>query len=72
MLQLSQWPGQDDSPDGPLLLTTALWNVSTQFESKVLHGLTPEELREIGPRLAAEGYRPGLDLGRQRGRSAPG
>jgi len=57
-MQWSQWPGQDDSSDGPLLLMTALWNVSTQFESKVLHGLTPEELREIGPRLAAEGYRP--------------
>ncbi len=57
-VEWSQWPGQDDSSDGPLLLTTALWNVSTQFESKVLHGLTPEELREIGPRLAAEGFRP--------------
>ena len=30
--------GQDDNSDGPLLVTTALWNVSTQFESKVLHG----------------------------------
>ena len=56
--QLSLWPGQDDASDGPQLLTTALWNVSTQFESKVLHGLTPEELREIAPRLAAEGFRP--------------
>src|SRR5262249_4797601 len=38
--QFSQWRGQNDGTDGPLLLTTALWNVSTQFESKVLHGLT--------------------------------
>lgn len=56
-VQLSQWNGQGDETDGPLLLTTALWNVSTQFESKVLHGLTPEELREIAPQLAAEGFR---------------
>ena len=46
------------APSGSILLTTALWNVSTQFESKVLHGLTPEEQREIGPRLAADGFRP--------------
>jgi serine/threonine protein kinase len=56
--QWSQWRRQGDGSDGPLLLTSALWNVSTQFESKAPHGLTPEELREMGPRLAAEGYRP--------------
>src|SRR5207249_4306879 len=57
-MHLSRWQGQGDGTDGSLLLTTALWNVSTQFESKVLHGLTPEELRKQGSQLAAEGFRP--------------
>jgi formylglycine-generating enzyme required for sulfatase activity len=56
--QLVRWRGQNEGLDDPLLLTTALWNISTTYESKVLHALTPEELREAAPRLAAEGYRP--------------
>ena len=56
--QLARWPGGEDGSDGASLVTTSLWNVSTQFESKVLHALTPDELREAAPALAAEGYRP--------------
>ncbi len=56
--QLARWPGGDDGSDVLDIVTTALWNVSTQFESKVLHALTPDELREAAPALAAEGYRP--------------
>ncbi len=56
--QFIQQRGPDGDAGGPRLLTTALWNVSTQFESKVLHALTPEELRKLAPQLAAEGFRP--------------
>ncbi len=47
-----------DGRRGPVLLTTALWNVSTQFESKALHGLSIMEQRLLGLQLAAEGFRP--------------
>ena len=42
----------------PVLLTTALWNVSTRYESRVLHGRPIMEHRVLGPQLAAEGFRP--------------
>jgi formylglycine-generating enzyme required for sulfatase activity len=56
--QLSQWEGQEDGIGLPLLLTTALWNVSTQFESKTLHGLLPAEQVAQWRRLIADGFRP--------------
>jgi len=56
--QLVRWPGGEEDSDVSALVTTALWNVSTQFESKVLHAVTPDELRAAAPCLAAEGYRP--------------
>jgi hypothetical protein len=56
--QLSQWVGRGEGADGPLLLTTALWNVSTQLESKALHGLSPAEQLAQGRQLIAEGFRP--------------
>jgi formylglycine-generating enzyme required for sulfatase activity len=41
-----------------VLLTTALWNVSTQFESRALDGVSITEQRLLGPQLAADGFRP--------------
>ena len=49
---------EEDGKTDPILLTTALWNVSTQFESKVLHGLSITEQRLLWPQLAADGFRP--------------
>lgn len=40
------------------LLTTALWNVHTQYESRMLHGLSVMEQRLSWPSLIADGYRP--------------
>ncbi len=57
-VQLSQWVGRDADTDGPLPLTTALWNVSTQFESTTIHGLSPTQQSAQALRLAASGYRP--------------
>ncbi len=57
-VQLSGWLVQEDGVDRPLLLATALWNVSTESESKVLHGLSPAEQRSRGSQLAADGFRP--------------
>jgi serine/threonine protein kinase len=57
-VQLSQCQGHDDAASSPGLWTTALWNVSTQFESKTLHGLSPADQLAEALRLAAEGFRP--------------
>jgi serine/threonine protein kinase len=43
-----------------VLLTTAVWNVSTLLESKTLHGLSVVEQRFLGPHLAADNYRPAV------------
>src|SRR5262249_49776951 len=48
----------EDGRRNAILLTTALWNVSTQFESKALHALSIMEQRLLGPQLAADGSRP--------------
>jgi hypothetical protein len=56
--QLSRCEGQDDGAGDSLLLVTALWNVSTQFESKALHGLSPEAHLAQARRLIADGFRP--------------
>ena len=40
------------------MLMTALWNVSTQFEAKLLHGLPPTEQRTQSLQLIATGFRP--------------
>jgi hypothetical protein len=57
-VRLSQCQGPDDETDSPGLWTTALWNVSTQFESKALHGLSPAEQLVQALRFTAEGFRP--------------
>jgi hypothetical protein len=57
-MHLSQWPEQEDGTNGSCLVTTAVWNVSTQFESKVLHGMSPEKLHRLSSHLVAEGFRP--------------
>ncbi|WP_435011955.1 protein kinase domain-containing protein (plasmid) [Tundrisphaera lichenicola] len=42
----------------PALLTTALWNVNTRFESRVIHGPSIVEHRFLGTQLATDGFRP--------------
>lgn len=64
--RLAWWPGRDDGQDSPLLLTTALWNISMEYESKVLHALTPEELR-VRPPVDRGGLSARVDLGSRRG-----
>jgi formylglycine-generating enzyme required for sulfatase activity len=49
---------QDDSETGSFLSTTVLWNVSTHFESKLLHSLSPVEQLRHGLQLTADGFRP--------------
>jgi serine/threonine protein kinase/formylglycine-generating enzyme required for sulfatase activity len=49
---------EDEGRHSPVLVTTALWNVSTRFESRVLHGLSLTEQRLRGAQLAADGFRP--------------
>ncbi|HKI20300.1 MAG TPA: hypothetical protein VKA15_20590, partial [Isosphaeraceae bacterium] len=44
---------EEDGKCESTLLTTALWNVSTRFESKVVHGQSIVEQRLLGPQLAA-------------------
>jgi hypothetical protein len=56
--QLSRWEAQAGEAGGAVHLMTALWNVSTQFESKALPGLSPAEQLGEWRRLIAEGYRP--------------
>ncbi len=57
-VQLSSIALMQDGENDSIPLTTALWNVSTQFESKVLHGLSIREQRLVGSRLTAAGFRP--------------
>jgi serine/threonine protein kinase/formylglycine-generating enzyme required for sulfatase activity len=56
--QLSWSEEKQDGKRVSSMLTTALWNVSTKFESKVLHGLSITEQRLLGPQLTADGFRP--------------
>jgi len=56
--QLSWGEVTEDGKSESILLTTALWNVSTRFESKALHGLSIAEQSLLGPRLSADGFRP--------------
>ena len=57
-MRLSWCEIKDDGKCDAYLLTTALWNVSTQFESKAIHGISIMEQRLLGPQLAADGFRP--------------
>jgi formylglycine-generating enzyme required for sulfatase activity len=57
-VQLSSIELKGDGKRDSTLLTTALWNVSTKFESKVLHGLCITEQRLLWPQLAADDFRP--------------
>jgi hypothetical protein len=56
--ELSRWQGQEDGAGASLLLATALWNVSIQFESKVLHGFSPAEQLAQARQWIADGFRP--------------
>ncbi len=56
--RLSSIEVPEDGGNDSILVTTALWNISTQFESKVLHGLSIIEQRLLAARLTADGFRP--------------
>jgi formylglycine-generating enzyme required for sulfatase activity len=56
--QMSSIAVKGDGAEDSIRLTTALWNVSTQLESKMLHGLSITEQRLRGPALVADGFRP--------------
>ncbi len=56
--RLSRSEIQENGKSQSVLLATALWNVSTQFESKVLHGLSIMEQRLLSSQLTADGFRP--------------
>jgi Bacterial tandem repeat domain 1 len=56
--QLTWSNEKQDGEGASVMLTTALWNVSTLFESKVLHGLSITAQRLLWPQLTADGFRP--------------
>ena len=51
---------------------TALWNISTEYESKIVHAVSPSEQLERGLALAGSGFRPAaMSVAAHRGDSAP-
>ena len=56
--QLSWSAVEKDSKSDSILLTTAVWNVSTRFESKALHAMSITEQILSAHQLTADGFRP--------------
>ena len=56
--QLSVSAVEEDGKSESSLLATAVWNVSTRFESKALHGMSITEQLVSGHQLTTDGYRP--------------